>query len=440
MESFDPIAYINEPRWQNVSLGLERIRLLLDRLGNPQDSLRFVHVAGTNGKGSTCAYIESILRCAGLRTGLFTSPYVFHFEERIRVDGASISLNDLRKVTFQVKEVADGMDEHPTEFELMTAVALLHFAQSEVDLVVLEVGLGGRFDSTNCIDAPEVSVITRIGFDHTDILGSTLHEIAGEKAGIIKEGIPVVSWPQEREAFEVIDMRATERGADLQNADFSKLSVEHTPTLQEPFWGFSYREFKTLKTQLLGSYQPANAAVALEAITVLRKRGWDISDKAVVQGIAECVWPGRFEVIAHRPGFIVDGAHNPQGVAALLESLSCVFPDKRPVFLLGVLEDKAYPEIAEMLLPKAAAFVCITPDHPRALSAQKLARTLRWAGQDMLGCSACINPTVARNIEQGVERACELASPDGLVVACGSLYTIGEVKRAVDGRLSNLLL
>ena len=227
--SFAPIAYINEPRWQESRLGLDRIRELLDRLGRPQDRLRFVHVAGTNGKGSTCAYLAAILQTAGLRTGLFTSPYLVAFEERIRVDGVNISLEELTEATLLVKEQAEAMaaetGDHPTEFELMTAVALVQFARRECDIVVLEVGLGGRLDSTNVIDAPEATVVARIGLDHTKLLGSTLAAIAREKAGIVKPGAPVVSWPQEPEAMAEVKRRAAECGCTVATPDFAALEV-----------------------------------------------------------------------------------------------------------------------------------------------------------------------------------------------------------------------
>ena len=431
MEGFDPVAYINEPRWQESRMGLERTRELLERLGDPQDRLKFVHVAGTNGKGSVCAYLERVLREAGYRTGLFTSPYLLEFEERIRVDGQNISRDDLTRVTLRVKEVAEAMADHPTEFELMTAVALEHFAQQACDIVVFEVGLGGRLDSTNVIDEPEVSVIARIGLDHTALLGTTLAAIAGEKAGIIKEGCPVVSWPQESEALEAIDLRAAERGAVLSVADFSQLCVDAAPTANSPRWAFSYKSFEGLETKLLGAYQPYNAAVALEAVEALRERGWNIPDGAVRAGIAQAAWPGRFEVVGSVPAFVVDGGHNPQGARALAESLEQVFPGVRPVFLIGVLEDKDYPEMLEAILPLGSAFVCIAPDNPRALPAHKLARAVRWTGQDLLGCSACVNPYVARSTADGVARARELAGAGGMVVAFGSLYSIAEVVRAL---------
>ena len=439
---FDPIAYINTPRWQASRLGLERIRELLERLGRPQDRLKFVHVAGTNGKGSICAYLASILSAAGHRTGMFTSPYIERFEERIRVDGAMISPDELRDVTLAVREHAEAMAEetgdHPTEFELMTAVALEHFARCGCDIVVLEVGLGGRLDSTNVIDAPEACVIARIGLDHTALLGNTLAAIAGEKAGIIKEGSAVVSWPQEPEAMAVIEHAAAEHGCELRIPDFAQLEegAIRWEDGASPFRPFSYKECADLRTGILGSYQPQNATVALEAVDVLRGRGWRIPDEAVRAGVAQTRWPGRFEIVeggSSPDGFaiVVDGGHNPQGARALADSLAEVFPGRKPVFVIGVLEDKDYPRMLEDVLPLGGAFVCVTPDNPRALPAHKLARAIRWTGQDLLGCSACVNPVVARDFEDAIRRARELADPDGLICAFGSLYSVAALKEAV---------
>ena len=439
---FDPIAYINTPRWQASRLGLERIRELLERLGRPQDRLKFVHVAGTNGKGSICAYLASILSAAGYRTGMFTSPYIERFEERIRVDGAMISPDELRDVTLAVREHAEAMAEetgdHPTEFELMTAVALEHFARFGCDIVVLEVGLGGRLDSTNVIDAPEACVIARIGLDHTALLGNTLAAIAGEKAGIIKEGSAVVSWPQEPEAMAVIEHAAAEHGCELRVPDFAQLEegAIRWEDGASPFRSFSYTEWTDLRTGILGSYQSQNATVALEVVSVLRGRGWHIPDEAVRAGVARTRWPGRFEIVeggSSPDGFaiVVDGGHNPQGARALADSLAEVFPGRKPVFVIGVLEDKDYPRMLEDVLPLGSAFVCVTPDNPRALPAHKLARAIRWTGQDLLGCSACVNPVVARDFEDAIRRARELAGPDGLICAFGSLYSVAALKEAV---------
>ena len=517
--AFDPIAYINEPRWQESRLGLDRIRELLERMGRPQDRLRFVHVAGTNGKGSTCAYLASILQAAGYRTGLFTSPFIEAFEERIRVDGRNISTDELMAATLAVREHAEAMaaetGDHPTEFELMTAVALEHFARRACDIVVLEVGLGGRLDSTNVIDAPEATVIARIGLDHTKLLGNTLAAIAGEKAGIVKDGAPVVSWPQEPEAMAVVDKAARAHGSTLVVPDFSQLEVDpvewqschpeqtaealdpchpeqtaetldschperseaeskdparcqrkavpavatgdpsapalrtsarddekrepptpvgddglRSATLARPF---SYRG-RVYRTRLLGSYQPANAALALETVNVLRERGWSISDEAERAGVERAQWPGRFEIVDAGEGcptVVVDGGHNPQGARALAESLDDVFPGVKPVFIVGVLEDKDYPVMLEAILPHGSGFVAVTPDNPRALPADKLVRAIRWTGQDLLGCSACVNPYVARDMADAVARARELAGPEGVVCAFGSLYSVAALKAAL---------
>ena len=483
---FDAIEYINTPRWLTSRLGLERIRELLDRLGRPQDRLKFVHVAGTNGKGSTCAFTASILAEAGFKTGLFTSPYVETFHERIRVNGCNISDEDLTAATLRVRECAEAMEaeggEHPTEFELMTAVALVHFAHVGCDIVVLEVGLGGRLDSTNVIAAPEVAAIVSIALDHTNLLGNTLVEIAHEKAGIVKEGSTVVSWPQEPSAMEVVEDAARRVGDKLVVPDFSLLSVgkvvgvtcgtaleheghapcsdsprfaaelraEHAVPAQKlqasssidahrtpmsqvesavPMRQFLYRG-REYATRLLGSYQPSNAAMAIEIAGALRERGWEIPDEAIARGIAETRWSARFEVLdqpAGMPTVVIDGGHNPQGAGVLADSLRDVFPDKRPVFLVGILADKDYRSMLRAVAPLASAFVCVTPPNPRALDAADLAEAIRETCGE-LGARATIE--VAGDFDDAVSAARKIAGPEGLICAFGSLYSIADVKAA----------
>ena len=281
-------------------------------------------------------------------------------------------------------------------------------------------------------------MIDRIGLDHTALLGNTLAAIAGEKAGIIKEGSAVVSWPQESEAMAVIEHAAAEHGCELRVPDFAQLEegAIRWEDGASPFRSFSYREWTDLRTGILGSYQPQNATVALEVVSVLRGRGWHIPDEAVRAGVARTRWPGRFEIVeggSSPDGFaiVVDGGHNPQGARALADSLAEVFPGRKPVFVIGVLEDKDYPRMLEDVLPLGSAFVCVTPDNPRALPAHKLARAIRWTGQDLLGCSACVNPVVARDFEDAIRRARELADHDGLICAFGSLYSVAALKEAV---------
>ena len=445
---FDPIAYINEPRWQASRLGLDRIRELLERLGRPQDRLRFVHVAGTNGKGSTCAFIANVLQAAGYRTGWFSSPYIEVFEERIRVNGANISLDVLTRVTLQVRKQAEAMaaesGDHPTEFELMTAVALLHFAQAGCQVVVLEVGLGGRLDSTNVIEAPDVTVICRIGLDHTAMLGNTVAQVAAEKAGIIKQGSAVVSWPQEPDAAAVVRDAAQAAGDTLTCADFSQLEIQ--PVVRRAsnqlaegevaaVRPFTYKG-KQFETALLGTYQPQNAAVALETIDALRARGWEISDAAVIDGVAATRWAGRFEVLPHipnKPTIVIDGGHNPQGAQVLADSLDDVFAGEKVVLLSGVMADKNYVAMLETVLPCACGFVAVTPDNPRALPADEYAAAARSVAAKLPTAPATENIQAAETYAEATTAAQRLAGPSGIICAFGSLYSIHETKEALRG-------
>lgn len=442
MDMFDPIAYINEPRWRSSRLGLDRMRELLERLGRPQDNLKFVHAAGTNGKGSTCAFLAAVLRAAGYRTGLFTSPFIETFGERIRIDGENISQSDLTEATQVVRDQAERMDDHPTEFELMCAVALVHFARRKCDIVVMEVGLGGRLDATNVIDAPEVCVIARIGFDHTDLLGTTLAQIAKEKAGIIKRGAAVVSYPQEAEAMDIVLRAAKEAGASCETPDFSLLEVHpfdlssavaavNAFAFAQAFRLFSYGGLRGLRTRLLGSYQPQNAALAIEAVYALRSRGWGISDEAVREGIASAVWPGRFEVLGANPLTIVDGGHNPQGACALADTLEDVLPGKRAVFVMGVLADKDYLPMIERVLPFARAFVTITPESPRALSSEELAKAIKARAAGLFpSCGELSAVRASSSVRESLEIARSLAKENDVIVAFGSLYSVAAVKKA----------
>ena len=412
---FDSVAYINEPRWHTSRLGLERIRELLDRLGNPQDGLRFVHVAGTNGKGSTCAFLESILRHAGHRTGLVTSPYIIEFSDRIKVDGQNIPEDDLLRATLEVREVADQMEDHPTEFELMTAVAMLHFRNRACDIVVLEVGLGGRFDSTNVIRSPLACVIAPIDLDHTGILGDTVAQIAAEKAGIVKDAAPVASAVQPASAEEVI-RHACERCE-------SPLSFVDADSIQGTPWDFSYKDLKHLRLGMIGSYQTENAALAIEAVGLLRAQGFSIPDSAIREGLVQTRWPGRFELVSENPAVIVDGGHNPQGARALADSLRLGFPGRKAVFVMGVLADKDSRQMVCPLLDLAQAFVCVEPPNPRALPAGELAALL----QDACAQGASILVECADGFEDALRRAFALAGKDGIVCACGSLYSVASV-------------
>lgn len=431
---FDPVAWINTPRWQTSRLGLSRMVDLLERLGRPQDDLRFVHVAGTNGKGSVCAYLASVLQAAGYKVGLFTSPFILCFEERIRVNGENIRAEELARAVQAVRPAAEAVEadtgDHPTEFELMAAVAFEHFRAVGCDIVVLEVGLGGRLDATNVIDASEASVICRIGLDHTDLLGDTVAAIAGEKAGIVKPGCPVASWPQEREAMAIIEAVAAERGCELVVPDFSQLAVE-------PLAGAALRRFswqgQEFETRLLGSYQPFNAALALETVRVLRGRGWDIPEEAEVAGIASARWPGRFEMVAASPLTIVDGGHNPQGAEALAASLADLLGEEgrgSVDFALGVLADKDYPAMVRAVAPWARSFSVYAPTSPRALSADELAACVREVlGEE--GRADDVPVRVCAEAAEALRAARAAAGSQGVAVAFGTLYAIADLMAAL---------
>ncbi|WP_295581375.1 folylpolyglutamate synthase/dihydrofolate synthase family protein [uncultured Oscillibacter sp.] len=420
MTGEEAIAYIHSFQWQGHAPGLERIRRLLRALGDPQRALRFVHVAGTNGKGSTCACIAAILQAAGYRVGLNTSPYLTVFHERIRVNGAMISDGDLAALTERVRPAAEAMGEHPTEFELITAIALLYFREQGCDIVVLEVGLGGALDASNVIDTPEAAVLTAMGMDHMAQLGPTLADIAAAKAGIIKPGGAVVSYGGCPEADAVFRSTCRERGAALREVDFSRLG---DCRLALSGGAFTLAPYGELRIPLAGAYQVKNAVTAVTAAEVLAERGWAISPEDIRRGLAAVCWPGRFEVLRRRPAVLLDGAHNAHGMAAAAESLGMLFPGRRVTVVLGVLADKDVGEMLDCLAPLAEQVFAVRPDSPRALEAEALCRLLAERGVAARPC---------RTVGEAVAAAIRTAGPEGVVCALGSLYFSGAVRRAVE--------
>ncbi|MBP3735386.1 MAG: bifunctional folylpolyglutamate synthase/dihydrofolate synthase, partial [Lachnospiraceae bacterium] len=369
----EAIEYINRHTWSQWKLGLGRTEELLRRLGDPQKRLRFIHVAGSNGKGSTCAMLERILRAAGYRTGLYPSPYIEDFRERIQVNGAYITEEALCRITAQVAAQADAMEDHPSQFELITAIGMVYFAEERCDFVVLEVGLGGTFDSTNVIDAPEVAVITNLGLEHTEYLGNTLPEIAAAKGGIIKHGSDVVCYESDEEALRVIRGICEEKKCRLHIARHAEI----TPLQKNLSGQRFFARGKIFRLSLLGEYQLRNASTVLTVIDVLRERGFAVPEKAVEEGLADVQWPARFEVLCREPLLILDGGHNPQCAEALAESLNAYLPGQQVTFLTGILADKDVEKILDTLAPCGARYVCVTPDSPRAMPGEELAKRLR---------------------------------------------------------------
>lgn len=441
----DALSFYNEPRWQKTSLGLERIRLLLKLLGNPQDSFKTIHVAGTNGKGTICSYLDSILLQTGLRHGLFTSPYIERFEERIRVDGKDMAPDDIVSLTPHIKQCAHQVEEvtgeHPTEFELMCALAFAYFADVGCEVVVCEVGLGGRLDATNVV-SPVLCVISRIGLDHTDILGDTLSDIANEKAGIVKYGVPVVSWPQEDAAMDVVRQVCQEKGCDLVVSDLGGLDIKRS-SLTDEERRFEYKGFSYM-THMIADYQIEDAAVAIDAATVLSCACLPQIDEALIQrGVQKACWPGRFELLGGDPPFIVDGAHNPQGTEGLAKSLRTLGVDcgYDLTLICGMLADKDCEEALSRILPLASRFVTYTPNSPRALSSKDLAAIAKEVvGKMRLDADVIPEATPEAAIKRALEIVREGALMDSetkkgpeAIVAFGTLYAISDLRKAYAG-------
>lgn len=408
----EALEYIHSVNWTFCKPGLERITALCAALGDPQAGMRFVHVAGTNGKGSFCAMTASILQHAGYKVGLFTSPYIKTFNERMQINGEMISEQELADLTAFVRPIADAMTDKPTEFELITAIALVYFRRHNCDVVVLEAGMGGRLDSTNVIREPLLSVITGIALDHTAFLGDTVEKIAAEKAGIIKDARPVLYGGEDAVARRVIADTAAARGSAFAEVDYTTLAVTHAGLDGATF---DFGAHKGVKLRLLGTYQPRNAAVVLTAVDILRGDGLDIPDRAVLEGLATVSWPGRFELLANDPPIIFDGAHNAQGVSAAVETIHHYFGDQRVYVMTGVLQDKDYYAIARAIATVAERAFVLTPDNPRALAGEDYARLL-----ENNGVPSVAYPSVREAYDTAVAAARDTNTP---LVCLGSLYT-----------------
>lgn len=389
------IDWLYSTQFYGIKLGLENVQRLLSELGLPAEGQKFIHVAGTNGKGSTCAFMHSILRTGGISAGLFTSPHLIHFGERIRDAERMITSEEIAAGVIRLRERVAGWDPHPTFFELTLALALEWFAQRGNPWVVLETGLGGRLDATNAI-APAVSVITPIGWDHMDMLGDTLAKIAAEKAGIIKPGVPVVTMRQETEAMEVISRVAAEHGAPL--------------TIVDVPWGG--------ETGLAGPHQRWNAAMAVAA---LRAGGFDFDDEVITRGLREVRWPARFQKVG---GCIIDGAHNIDAARVLAQTWREQFPDEKAEIIFGAVAGKDTAAVLRELAPIAACWHFTGFESPRALPPEALGEI--WKG---LGLASCPVATHVR-----VADALSVMKPEARVLIAGSLYLAGEALALMENK------
>ena len=398
-------------------LGLERVRELCRRLGDPQNSMHFVHVAGTNGKGSASVMLYEVLTGAGYVTGLYTSPFLVRENEEIRAAGREITDGELAAMRKIVREAAQGMEDPPTDFEETTALAFLYLREMGCDIAVVEVGLGGSGDATNVIPAPEVCMIMNMALEHTNYLGNTIREIASVKAGIIKEGCDVVLYPGDREVMQVF-LDACER----EHAKAHLMDVREAEILRADLTGTDFLlRGREMHINLPGRHQVRNAVMVSIAVDCLRDRGWEISEEAVREGLANAVWPARMELLRDDPVFLLDGAHNLQCMQALEEGLSDFFPGKKIVFIFGILADKAVDPMIDLLIPHAAQFVCFTPENLRALPVDALAERIRGKG---------VPAYIARDPKEAVMLAQELAD-GGPVCACGSLYMAGPIREII---------
>ena len=415
----EALSYIHGLYRKGSVPGLHRMREMMEKMGNPQKNLKFIHIAGTNGKGSTAAMTASILTKAGYKTGLFTSPFIYRFHERMQICGQQISDEDVVAMVEYTKGFAETMEDITTEFEFVTCMAMEYFARQQCDIVVLEVGMGGLIDATNIIDAPEVAVITNIGLDHTDFLGDTLEKIAANKAGVFKEGGHAVVYRGTPGVEAVYEEICAKKNISLRKADFDSIQLTSHGLEGQVF---SCGKRKDLVLPLLGDHQLHNASVVLSIADTLIDLGWKITEDHIREGIRDVSWPGRFDIVSRNPLFIIDGGHNPQCIDALVKNITDYLAGRRLIALVGVLADKDYGEMFRPVMEFVTEFVCVTPDNPRQLPASELAEHLKNAGAQAVPCE-----TVA----QGVAKAKELAGPDGAVLCFGSLYTIGAIRDAV---------
>jgi dihydrofolate synthase/folylpolyglutamate synthase len=416
----EALAFIHKVNPMFCNPGLERINALCQALGNPQDKLKFIHVAGTNGKGSTSSMLSSTLRSAGYMVGLYTSPFILRFNERIRVDGEEIPDGDLARMTERILPIAETMEDKPTEFELITAIAFDYFKERGCDVVVLECGLGGRFDATNVIKTSILSLITGISKDHVAILGDSIEKIAWEKAGIIKPSVPVIFGGEDEVAREVIAKEAKENGSPFSTVNHEKIRIKSADLSGSEF---DFGDYEGIKIKLLGLYQPRNAAMVLSAVEKLKSSGLSITDEAVRDGLLKARWAARFEIISENPTVIFDGSHNAEGIRAAKESVLRYFGDEKVIVISGVLKDKEYEKIAEDIAEIASEVFTITPENPRALDAQKYAEVIKEKGAAATSCEG---------IEEALSKAIGTAKKNNsAVVILGSLYTYGDVIRAI---------
>lgn len=423
MNREEVINFIQASQKFGSRLGLERIEKLCELLGNPQDELKFIHIAGTNGKGSTSVFINNILIDAGYKTGLYTSPYIYEFNERIQINNQNISDSELECVMSEIAQQVEIMlnegYEHPTEFELITAAAFLHFKRQNCDIVVLEVGLGGIYDATNIIKASELSIITSIDLDHTEYLGNTIAEVTKNKCGIIKENSRVLSYMnQKSEALSVIEETARKMNSIFVAADKKDLNIKEV-SLSGNRFSYSGQNYET---SLIGLYQIYNSITAINAAQILKDNGWLISNDDIKNGIKAAKWPARFEILRRDPVMIADGSHNSDGMRAFAETAKKILKDKKVIAIFGMLKDKDYDYCMKELSAICDTVVVTEVDSPRRETAEKLTACAKKYFKNIY---------TEKENHNAVKKAMSLANKEDVIIALGSLYMMENIKKSV---------
>ena len=415
----ETLDWLDEVDLVGSKLGLSRTCELLELMGDPQNKLKFIHVAGTNGKGSVCACLNEVLSLSGYKTGLYTSPHLMRINERFKINGEDIKDEEFAALITHIKNITESMSEQASQFEILTAAAFEYFYKNACDIVILETGLGGRLDSTNVIDAPEVTVITTIGMDHINELGDTMEKIAFEKAGIIKRGSKVVVDGRNTEVMHVFKKACEEQGCKLNISDPEKIENLRISLKQSEF---DYKDIKDITLSLTGLYQPGNAILAIEALKLLTEKGFKISDKDIKNALGKVYWQARFELMEKDPYFIIDGSHNLAGVKETVKSLKVYFPDKKIRFIIGILSDKNIDEMLTDIKPLAKEAAVITPPSSRACKAEDMLKLVRE--------KADIECRAFDSIKEAVYYMLDSAKKDDVICAMGSLYSVGELKEA----------
>lgn len=419
------IDFIRKVHNNGTKLGLKRITQLMELLGNPQNSYKIIHVAGTNGKGSTCNMIHDVLMASGYKTGLFISPHLEEYTERIQINKVPIDMDSLIRITSLVNEKIDLMLAYGcselTEFEIITAIGFKYFEEQKIDILVLEVGMGGRFDASNVVKNTLVSVIASISYDHTEFLGNTLEKIALEKAGIIKENSNVVIYPQTEEIVDVIKQEAKKKNSSIYEVNKNNITKIKTDLMGQTFAYLKTDVFNLpeLKINFLGEHQILNALTVLQTLEIVKNLGYNITEKSLAEGLANCRYAGRFEIVSKNPVIILDGGHNINGIEYFYRTVIENFGDKKIILFYGMLKDKNPESVLDYLIPLSKKIYTLTPNSPRAMSSTEMAELIKkHLFEDVTPLN---NTDEVINILRNV-------SKDEIVAFVGSLYMIGEVR------------